>query len=187
VYTAAFCANDTQVVACVADLKDVRLWDWADPGVGGKRLVEAQDGPLTVHPVVSDDGKWIVVGSYNGKVLVWDASTGKRINEFQTSSELDDIRLSGNGKWLVTQHRDGKSFLWELQTGESLAQLVVGIQSTRRLAVNQDGTKVAARTEQGEVWLDTCDVCADLKELVQMGQKHKKRELTSQERRKYVD
>ncbi len=67
----------------------------------------------------SPDGKTIVSGSLDGKVILWDAQTGEVKHIFRFA-EYCSIRVafSPDSKMLASGSRDKTIRLWDLQTGQ---------------------------------------------------------------------
>lgn len=113
-----------------------QLWD-----AGGGRWI-ADLGPAGVRsPLFSGDGRWIVALLDDGSAALFDASTGDRVAEYGSAS---DVRISANGSRVVTNVDDaGTVVLWDGPTGRRIADLGRGRLSELRLA--PDGTRVAVR------------------------------------------
>ena len=69
------------------------------------------DGAISVG--FSPDGKYLVSGSYSGKVHLWDIKTGdfKRILNGHTGN-VNTLAISPNGKFLATGSTDGTILLF---------------------------------------------------------------------------
>lgn len=102
-----------------------------------KRLVRAVAGPevpyrlsLAGHKCeatsvnVSRDGKTVVSGGGDGRILCWDANTGQclRVLEGHTD-EVEGLSISLDGRWLLSASHDHTIRLWDLRGGECLRVL----------------------------------------------------------------
>ncbi|SEC84698.1 serine/threonine-protein kinase [Streptomyces melanosporofaciens] len=141
----------------------VRLWDVAhrDPEPYG------QDDPrLTISPAqgvlslaFSPDGKTIATGSYDDKVRLWDAKTGRQRATLGDSyqARVDHLAFSPDGKTLAAPAGRGL-LLWNVATRKPRAILVTGAQgpesTVRDVAFSRDGRLIAGNdTEHHKVYL----------------------------------
>ena len=75
------------------------------------QLAELDDG---FRPSISPDGMWVVVSQLNRSGLrVWDAQTGKLVNELDARLTTRGVDFSNDGKWLVANGFD-RRVLWEV-------------------------------------------------------------------------
>jgi WD40 repeat protein len=96
---------------CPADLRD---WEWHYV----KRLRLQGLSPLR-HPtavfsaVFSPDGRWIVSASQDGRVTVWNATTGQQLFWFQAHErDIASVALSPDGRRVATASWDGTVKIW---------------------------------------------------------------------------
>src|SRR4051794_29181789 len=70
-------------------------------------------GERVVALALSSDGQWLVTGSWEGAVRLWDLSTGKPIRTFEGHADMiTAVALSSDAKKLVTASSDGTARLW---------------------------------------------------------------------------
>ena len=75
---------------------------------------------------LSGDGRYIVSGSGDGTVAVWDLQTGARLHELTGhQGGVNSVALSGDGRHIVSGSDDGTVAVWDLQTGARLATLAL--------------------------------------------------------------
>ncbi|MBE9520879.1 MAG: hypothetical protein IME97_07095, partial [Proteobacteria bacterium] len=55
---------------------------------------------------ISPDGKLIVSGGFDGKVMVWDAADGKQLHVLNDNLEVSDVAFSPDGKRVAAAVRD---------------------------------------------------------------------------------
>jgi WD40 repeat protein/serine/threonine protein kinase len=98
--------------ACPADL---RGWEWHYV----KRLRLQGLSPLR-HPtavfsgVFSPDGRWIASGSRDGKVTLWDATTGQPLFAFTAHDQaIQSVAFSPGGHRFATASWDGTVKVWD--------------------------------------------------------------------------
>ena len=73
---------------------------------------------------LSGDGRYIVSGSDDGTVAVWDLQTGARLHELTGHhGGVRSVALSGDGRHIVSGSDDGTVAVWDLQTGARLHEL----------------------------------------------------------------
>src|SRR5258708_219139 len=76
-------------------------------------------GERVVAMALSSDGKWLVTGSWEGAVRLWDLSTGKPIRTFKGHADMiTAAALSRDSKKLVTASVDGAARLWDVASGK---------------------------------------------------------------------
>ena len=83
-------------------------------------------GVLTVN--FSPDGKLVASGSYDTRILVWDASTGRKaLGPLKGhTSWVTTVAFSPNGKYLVSGSLDETIRIWDVTTGNPLFHVFEG-------------------------------------------------------------
>jgi WD40 repeat protein/serine/threonine protein kinase len=97
--------------ACPVDL---RGWEWHY--LKRRRLedISRLDHRAAVFSAAfSPDGRWIASGSQDGKVTIWDATTGRELPPFQAhKNHVRCVAFSPDGRRLATASWDGTAKVW---------------------------------------------------------------------------
>jgi WD40 repeat protein len=144
---------------CPADL---RGWEWRYL----KRL-RLEDFPELRHPsavfsaVFSPDGQWIACGSLDGKVTVWDATTGQELFAFPAHERhVRSVAFSPDGRRLATASWDGTVKVWSFVPEHATAKhsplqiLRAHADGVESVAFSPDGQRIASagRDKTVRVW-----------------------------------
>jgi WD40 repeat protein/serine/threonine protein kinase len=119
-------ANNLSRVEHLLDLcpADLRGWEWDYL----KRLrlegvAPLQHAAAVFSAVFSPDGRWVVSGSQDGKVTVWDASTGEKQFDFPAhAGHVRGVAVSPNGRFLATASWDGTARIWNFDPDRAAGQ-----------------------------------------------------------------
>ncbi|MBX7174198.1 MAG: DUF4365 domain-containing protein, partial [Pyrinomonadaceae bacterium] len=89
---------------------------------------------------VSSDGKFIVSGSSDETVRIWDLATGQCLKTLVGHSDsVWGVAVSSDGKFIVSGSADKTLRIWDLATGQCLKTLVGHSDSVWGVAVSSDG------------------------------------------------
>jgi WD40 repeat protein/tRNA A-37 threonylcarbamoyl transferase component Bud32 len=90
---------------------------------------------------VTPDGKWVLSGSLDGTVRLWDSGGGKPVHKFDTGrGQVHTLALSGDGQRLVTGGQGGVLCVWDLKERRLLQTTPArGKDPVNRVAVTPDG------------------------------------------------
>jgi WD40 repeat protein len=66
---------------------------------------------------LSADGAWLAVGTTEGKVSLYDTSTGRARPFFQGQPAVRDLSFAPDGLTLATVHADDRARVWEVRDG----------------------------------------------------------------------
>jgi WD40 repeat protein len=145
----------TVVSAAGNDNEQAELLVW-EAVTGGLRQALASPGVAVTAVAANPAGEEVASASRDGKVKVWDLSTGKqRIGMDGTGGPWRVLTYSGDGKVLAAgggANRAGVIGLWEVQSGLKLKRLAVG-RSVAGLALSPDGRRLAYSGKGGVVRL----------------------------------
>jgi len=155
-YKVAF-APDGQTLVTSGVFGPAILWDVASGEV--RRILRGAKGYLG-GVAFSPDGDLVAVGLGetnigSGRVLLWDASTGRRVGtlgelEPPGQDELVDIAFSGDGAMLAAASLDGEARVWDLASGKRRLTLPVrGLVTS--VAFSPDGKLLATAGSDGTV------------------------------------
>ncbi|WP_437999599.1 caspase family protein [Sorangium sp. So ce185] len=141
----------------------VSLWDFAVPPIADQLLVRA-GGPLQLRDAAtgavlvrfegpapaptevkfSRDGRYAVAPGGPG-FLLWDARTGKLLQQSERAPYISRIAFSKNRRLLAFTAGD-EAFFWDLDVGREVARVTAAGASRGHIAVSDDGMHVALST-----------------------------------------
>jgi WD40 repeat protein len=137
----------------------VRVWD-VDP----RATLPALRGHTgSIYAVAcSPDGRRIASGSADGTVRLWDARTGESLATLPHPGGLWSLAFGPDGQWLVGgTGEDNRLRIWDVASARVRKEILVPTGSLLFVAVNPEGTRVAATIDDprdGECHLHVFDV-----------------------------
>ncbi len=100
------------------------------------------------------DGKYVVSGSGDRTVKVWDSATGKDLKSYGGASGHQNlvlsVSISADGGLIASGGADNKAMLWDFPSSSPLRDIAKS-EGVSTLAVTPDGTKVAGGDKDGHV------------------------------------
>jgi len=95
--------------------------------------------------VVTPDGRWILTGSDDHTVRIWDLATGRYLRTLaKHESGVNVLALKPDGKSVLAGSWDKQIKMWDLQTGTCLIQLEGHRGLVFALAITTDGRKLVS-------------------------------------------
>jgi COMPASS component SWD3 len=90
----------------------LKLWNLAT----GKIIYEFPDNSSSIESIIlSKNGKYLLAGTYDGRLKVWDLQTRKLVSVSRSYGKvLDSLKKSSDGKTLVGSLDNGKILIWQL-------------------------------------------------------------------------
>jgi WD40 repeat protein len=188
--TFSFSPDGKSVVTAYSDDRlpyhKIRLWD-AYTGRVIAPLKGHQGG--IIKAAFSPDSKLVVTTSSgaNDNARVWDARTGRLVATLIGHTEMvNDAAFSPDSKLVVTVSMDKTARVWEANTGKALLELGDRKDKLMRVAFSHDGESIAITGEKGLVQMQRCEVCASLDAITALARERARRELSFDEKVKYL-
>jgi WD40 repeat protein/tRNA A-37 threonylcarbamoyl transferase component Bud32 len=129
----------------------LRWWDMTARQPIAGSLGQCQAGCTTL--ALSSDGRTLVTGGQDWRVLRWDAATKRSLEpELHLDSPMGAIAVTPDGRTVITGRRAGRLHVWNVETKRGFDLPPQGTQVTS-LAVSPDGRVFASGTEGGIVRL----------------------------------
>ena len=117
----------------------------------GWQLVPQQGHTNSTHVVAaSSDGRFIVSGSSDGSIKVWDASAGILLRTFPAFEKVTSLALTPDGSVLVSGDKSGTAIAWDFATGRRL-RLFKGHAKAVSLAIMDEGKTLVTGDDAGSV------------------------------------
>ena len=128
----------------------------------GKEMAQITHGKRVNSVAFSPDGKYVVSGGCaieddnhsctEGSARVWNAMTGKEINEMRHDGEVTFVVFSPDGKFIVSASGN-TAFAWNVTTGKEVARMIHG-NEVSSVALSPDGRFVVSGSVDGtaRVW-----------------------------------
>jgi WD40 repeat protein/serine/threonine protein kinase len=104
---------------------------------------------------VTPDGQYVVSGSGDNKVRLWDLATGKEVRRFTGhESTVRTVAVTPDGQYVVSGSWDKTVRLWELATGKEVRWFTGHEDTVLSVAVTPDGQYVVSGSadETVRVW-----------------------------------
>ncbi|MDP2854737.1 MAG: caspase family protein, partial [Smithellaceae bacterium] len=94
---------------------------------------------------ISPDNKFILSGSDDDSIKLWNAATGRLIRTFQDNEDVKVVAFLPGGKSFFSLNDKGNVCIWNIQTGERIKEFALGEMSGARLqAASCHGTTLRA-------------------------------------------
>jgi len=106
-----------------------------------RQLFVGHSADLT-HVAYSPDGKYVLSGSNDKTARLWDARTGKEIQQFVHTDGVDTVVFSPDGSYILTSTWDKTTRLWDAKSGKEIRQFEGG-----GAAYSPDGKIVLTNSE----------------------------------------
>ena len=128
----------------------------------GRSMLDCRlNGPLTLQEVetgkelrqlagqgaaaFSRDGKWIVSGSADNRLKLWDTTTGRDVKSFAAHTDkILSVAFSPDGRLIVSGSRDKTVRLWDIESGRELRVFADFRYHVNSVAFSPDGKLVLA-------------------------------------------
>lgn len=101
--------------AISADLHNFVLWDIQS----GQSAAYINIHQARIRDVaLSNHGKQILIGMSDGKALLIDTMTGRRLEFIGHQEKVNSVDISDNGQWALTGSNDYSAFLWDTKSAQ---------------------------------------------------------------------
>jgi DNA-binding beta-propeller fold protein YncE len=125
------------------DLAKGRLWNLVTGGREVRRFTGHDDSVRTV--AVTPDGKYVVSGSLDRTVRLWELETGKEVRRFTGHEHwVNSVAVTPDGRYIVSGSWDNTARLWELATGKEVRRFTGHGRPVLSVAVTPDGQYVVS-------------------------------------------
>ena len=147
-------AEDPDWGAQVAALRDFypppRLINrWAPPDLADhalRRVLISHNGWVAAV-AVAPDGTWLAIGSADGTVTLWEATTGQKRAVLKGSGLISALAVAPDGTWLASGSDDGAVRIWDVSSGRERAVLTGHSGPVNAVAIAPDGSWLASGSE----------------------------------------
>jgi WD40 repeat protein len=117
-------------------------------------IMGAKKGKRIAAVSFSPDGKYVVTGSWDGAVRVWDSSNGHPVTSLPGSTgQVNSASFSADGKYVVAANSDGKALIWEgwNTSSPTLVKTLVEPKGLLTAAFSPDGERILTGGAEGKV------------------------------------
>ena len=88
---------------------------------------------------ITPDGKYIVSGSRDNTIKLWDIKSGEEIRTFEGHSRwVTSVAITPDGKYIVSGSDDKTIKLWDIKSGEEIAQFT-SLEDGEWISLTKDG------------------------------------------------
>jgi WD40 repeat protein len=164
-------------------------WSLSD----GRLLYERREhrtGTAVTSVAFSADGSRLVTAGGDSTARVWDASAGRVLYTLRGHyGTVRSAAFSPNGDWIVTA-ATAAAGLWDSSTRQRLLLLQADVGRLAAASFDATGLAVLVAGSDGTLSSYSCEVCGGVADLLALADRRLAatgRELTSEERRHYLD
>jgi WD40 repeat protein len=117
IYIVRISANNSYALS--ASRNEFAIWDIKTGKSAG--FYEVSDSPIR-DIQISGNGRYVLYGQVNGKVVHIDLDTGRRLEMPIHTEKVNSIDLSANGLYALSGGNDHRAFLWNTQTAQIIQE-----------------------------------------------------------------
>ena len=143
IYDLQICLDGARAVSRSFQGNKLYLWDTKS---GTRRAVLDGHESSVACVAVSEDGRRIVSGGFDHKVIVWDAATGEPIRTFDGEGAVMALAANSSGELVAVGQHDS-IHVWNVRTGEPQAVVEMVAPGITSVAFNPDGSSLASTSK----------------------------------------
>jgi WD40 repeat protein len=100
----------------------------------------------------SPDGKYIVTGSIDNTLILWNAENSKQIRNFAMHTDfIRSVYFSNDGKNILTSSGDNRALITEIATGKVVTEIKIETDRLFRACYSPDNSKVLTMNDRDEI------------------------------------
>ena len=110
---------------------------------------------LIITPAHGADGQWIVSGSWDETLKVWDAATGQEVRTMRGhAGRIRSVALSADGKRMVSGSDDRTLEGWDTASAQEIYTLTGHTKVVSSVALSVDGKRIVSASEDNtlKIW-----------------------------------
>ena len=103
----------------------------------------------------SPNGKYVVTGSYDNTIKIWDLESAKEIRSYNRHTErIKSIVFSSDGNKILSASGDNTAIVFDILTGKVLQTFTINTESSIKAVFSPDGNKVLTmnNSDETKVW-----------------------------------
>ncbi len=146
-------APNRQTLVTVGSDRGLRLWSLTPQGTKLK-VLDRPTGSITAV-AMSADSRYLVSGSTDSRVRLWDIDSGRLLRTFQEqSTSITAVAMSPDGKTIACGNQAGKLRWWNVHTGALLRTLTLNKGSVTAVTFGTQPHQIilASNDRQIQVW-----------------------------------
>ncbi|CUU07126.1 delta-60 repeat domain-containing protein [Candidatus Kryptobacter tengchongensis] len=103
---------------------------------------------------ISSDGKYIVSGSQDKTIKLWDISTGREIRTFKGHTDwITSVAISPDGKYVISGSYDKTLKIWDILTGREIRTFAGHTDKVTSVAITPDGKYIVSGSQDKTIKL----------------------------------
>ncbi|KAF7322594.1 WD-REPEATS-REGION domain-containing protein [Mycena chlorophos] len=133
--------------------KKINIYEIGSTSSDPIATLEAHTGNITAVCFHSE-GKWLVTGSEDGTIKIWDLRTSQLFNNYDNSSPVNDVVIHPNQGELISCDQAGRVKLWDLSQNICQQELTpVHDLPMRSVTMAADGSLLIAGNNKGIIYV----------------------------------
>ena len=114
-------------------------------------LKEKGHSHIVESVVISPDNKYIISGSCDNTIKIWDFKTKECLKTLEDSCYVNSLALSHNGKYIVSGNEDNTIKVWDFFTGKCLKIIKGHFYSVTSVIISPDGKYIISGSNDDTV------------------------------------